>query len=102
MKKVLSFVLLLCIGVFVYFLYFKEKSNIYNLLDNVEGEFYIEEYSVFGTHFMIKACYDEKLDLDLELILKNKKEDIKLKSKFYIEGDKTCFTVSEKNNDEQN
>lgn len=99
MKKVLSFVLLLCIGVFVYFLYFKEKSNIYNLLDNVEGEFYIEEYSVFGTHFMIKGCYDEKLDLDLELILKNKKEDIKLKSKFYIEGDKTCFTVSEKNND---
>lgn len=99
MKKIFYFMFLMCIGAFVYFIYFKEEKKIYNLLDNVEGEFYIEEYSVFGTHLNIKGCYDDKLDLNSSLILKNDEDEIELKSKFYAEGNRTCFTVSEKNND---
>ena len=82
MKKIFYFMFSMCIGAFVYFIYFKEEKNIYNLLDNVEGEFYIEEYSVFGTHLNIKGCYDDKLDLNSSLILKNDEDEIELKSKF--------------------
>ena len=99
MKKIFYFMFSMCIGAFVYFIYFKEEKNIYNLLDNVEGEFYIEEYSVFGTHLNIKGCYDDKLDLNSSLILKNDEDEIELKSKFYADGNRTCFKESEKNND---
>lgn len=99
MKKIFVFILILIVGVFCYYK-FIYLNDIKVLLKEIEEEqFYIEEYSIFGTHLNISGCIDQTLDEELTLVLKNKKEEINVNSVFYSEEDKTCFYISDKNND---
>ena len=99
MKKFLVFLLLVGMGVFCYYKYFYNKDSINKVLDDLEDEtFYVEKYSIFGTHLNIKACTNKKLNGELSLVLKNKKEELNLDSNF-TNQDKTCFYTSEKNNE---
>ena len=100
MKKVILFIIILIIGIFAFFFY---KSNVKedkltDILDDINEEFLLENISIFGTHLNIKGCIDKKID-SLELILKNKEEEIVLDSKIDIKDNETCFYISDNNND---
>lgn len=99
MKKKLIFLLLLIIGVFCYykFIYLNDLKRVVELTE--EDTFYIEKYTVFGTHLNISGCIDKTLNGELSLILKNTKEEIVIDSFFEKEDDRTCFILSEKNNE---
>ena len=98
MRKFLFVVVLILFGVFLYCKNNYENENFIKLLKATEEDyFYIDRYTIFGTHLNISACIDKKLDKP-QLILKNNKEEILINSVFTTE-DKTCFKTSYKNND---
>lgn len=100
MKKMLFFIFLIVLLVFGYYYFIYDKDNFNKILkETEETEFYIEHYSIFGTHLSIEGCIDEEISADLELVLKNNDEEIILDSSFYNESGKTCFYISEDNND---
>ena len=98
MKKIFIFILLLTVGVFCYYK-FIYLNDIKRILEITEDEnFYIEQYSIFGTHLNIRGCIDKKIDNKLSLILKNKKQEIVIDGTFQSKDNKTCFILSDKNN----
>ena len=100
MKKVILFIIVLIIGIFAFFFYKNnvEEDKVTDILDNVNEEFLVKNISIFGTHLNIKGCINQKLD-SLELVLKNKDEEIKLDSKIENNENETCFYTSDNNND---
>ncbi len=99
MKKKLTFLLLLIIFGFCYY-YFIYLNDLKRVVEITEEEsFYVDKYTVFGTHLNISACIDKKLEGNLTLMLKNTKEEIIIDSNFSIEENKTCFYLSDKNNE---
>lgn len=98
MKKFLFFIFIIILVVFGYYFYI--QNNVKFLLKDVQKEeFLINNYSIFGTHFNIEGCIDKVIANDLSLILKNKEEEIILDSDFITKDNKTCFYISEKNNE---
>ena len=100
MKKLFTVLLLILLLIFSYIFFTYNNLKYYEeILNSVEdGEFNINNYSIFGTHLNIDGCINKKLD-NPNLILKNKKEEIILKSNFYEDSDSTCFYISKNNND---
>lgn len=100
MKKIFSILLLILLLVFSYIFFTYRNLKYYEkILNDVDDiEFNINNYSIFGTHLNIDGCINKKLD-NPNLILKNKKEEISLKSKFYEDNGSTCFYISKNNND---
>ena len=100
MKKVFGviFVVLFVIAIIaIYKLFFgKDVKNVLELTE--EENFYLEDVRIFGNHMNISGCTDNILDGDLSLVLKNDTEEILIDSKF-TNGDKTCFYLSDKNNE---
>lgn len=99
MKKKFILFLLLIIGVFCYYKFFY-LNDLKRVVEQTEDDyFYVEKYTVFGTHLNISGCIDEVLEGELSLILKNTKEEIVIDGSFEKEDDKTCFVLSDKNNE---
>jgi len=97
MKKVLIIILLVIVIILGYT--YISNNNLMKLLKDVEKEeFYIDKYSIFGTHFNINGCIDKDIKEDLSLVLKNKNKEININSTFNKESGKTCFYLSDKNN----
>ena len=103
MKKLIYIIFIILLGIFsyVFFTYnnFKYYEEILNEVDILE--FNINNYSIFGTHLNIDGCINKKLN-NPTLILKNKSQEITLKSIFYEENENTCFYISENNNNSIN
>ena len=98
MRKLILFIIIISLGIFAYFKFFNSQ-NIDVVLDNLEDEYFnVERYTIFGTHFNIQGCMDKKLDGLLELVLKNKDEELKVDTLF-MKDTKTCFKLSDKNNE---
>lgn len=99
MKKKLIFLLLLIISGFCYyyFIYLNELKRVVEITE--EESFYVDKYNVFGTHLNISACIDKKLEGNISLVLKNTKEEILIDNELNIEEHKTCFILSDKNNE---
>jgi len=99
MKKKLIFLLLLiiCGFCYYYFIYLNDLKRVVEITQ--EESFYIDKYTVFGTHLNISACIDKKLEGNISLVLKNTKEEILVDSEFNIEDNKTCLFLSDKNNE---
>lgn len=96
MKKLLMFVLLILLAVFLYlFLNFKDDYKV--ILNDIDLEFDINDYSIFGQFMHINACNSSKnLDLNvLELVLKNDKEEINIPSEFYYDDKGVCFNLTD-------
>lgn len=105
MKKVIG-IMISCLLVafsYIYFNYDKEDIKYYEeILSIVEQqEVNINNYSIFGNHLNIEGCVNDILE-NASLVLKNKDEEIILNSIFYINGESTCFYISENNNDSIN
>ena len=99
MKKFLTFVLILIISGFCYYK-FIYLNDIKRVVEQTEDEiFNIEKYTIFGTHLNIKGCIEKTIENNLEIVLKNTKEEIVIDSKFTKEENKTCFILSDKNNE---
>lgn len=99
MKKKLVFILLLIICGFCYY-YFIYLNDLKRVVETTEEEsFYIDKYTVFGTHLNINACIDKKLEGNISLVLKNTKEEILVDHELNIEDNNTCFYLSDKNNE---
>lgn len=99
MKKKITFLLLLIIGGFCYY-YFIYLNDLKRVVEITEEEsFYVDKYTVFGTHLNINACIDKKLEGNISLVLKNVKEEIIVDYELNIEEDKTCIYLSDKNNE---
>ena len=93
------FIFAILVGVFIYN-YFSREDYANKILNNVENEeFYVKEYSIFGTSFSISGCIDTIVDGKLSLILKNNDKEINVDSKFLKDESTTCFYTSEKNNE---
>ena len=62
MKKIFIFITLIILGILCYykFIYLKDIKRL--LEETEERQFYIEKYSIFGTHFNIRGCIDEILE----------------------------------------
>lgn len=100
MKKFVLFVFIIAFVIFGYYYFMNEQNYLKQILKEVEKEaFYIDNYSIFGTHLNIEGCINKIIDSDLKLILKNKEEEIELNSNFDIKQNKTCFYLSKKNNE---
>ena len=99
MKKIFIFIL---ISVIIGSCYYKfiYLNDIKRVVEQTEDKtFNIEKYTIFGTHFNISGCIDKTIENDLELVLKNTKEEIVIDSNFTNKDNKTCFTSSDKNNE---
>ena len=97
MKKFLIFILILILCSFCYYK-FIYLNDIKRVIESTEtGNFYIEKYSIFGTHLNIRGCINNKIDNKLLLVLKNTKEEIIIDSIFESVNNKTCFNLSNKN-----
>lgn len=99
MKNRFKFILIIIITLFCYykFIYMNDIKRVVEKIEN--DSFNIESYSVFGTHLNISACINKNLEGNLNLILKNSKEEIIIDSNFENEKNKTCFYISDKNNE---
>ena len=93
------FFLILIISCFCYYK-FIYLNDIKRVVEQTEDEmFNIEKYTIFGTHFNISGCIDKIIENDLSLVLKNTKEEIFIDSNFTKGENKTCFILSDKNNE---
>lgn len=99
MKKKIIFLLLLiiCGFCYYYFIYLNDLKRVVEITE--EESFYLDKYTVFGTHLNINTCIDKKLEGNISLVLKNVKEEIIIDSELNIEEDKTCIYLSDKNNE---
>ena len=98
MKKLFIFIIVI-LGIYGYYKFIYNKDNVNSILKNTENEaFYVEKYTIFGTHLNIRACMNNILDGDLSLVLKNNNNEINIKSKFTVD-DTTCFILSDNNNE---
>lgn len=99
MKKKLIFILILIVSGFCYyyFIYLKDLKRVVEITE--QESFYVDKFTVFGTHLNITACIDKKLEGNISLVLKNIEEEIILDSELVIEEEKTCFYLSDKNNE---
>ena len=99
MKKKLIFILLLiiCGFCYYYFIYLNDLKRVVEITE--EESFYVDKYTVFGTHLNISACIDKKLEGNISLVLKNVEEEILVDHELNIEENKTCFYLSDKNNE---
>lgn len=89
MKKFLFFIVLILIGVFVYFKFFKLDKNIYTLLDDINDYAIVDKYYIYGTHLNISGSIDLSNYSDIKLVLKSLDNelsyDLNYKSgKFYV------------------
>ena len=87
MKKFLFFIVLILIGVFVYFKF--NKKDIYTLLDSVDDYAIVDKYYIYGTHMNISGSIDLDNYSDIKLVLKSLDNelyyDLNYKSgKFYV------------------
>ena len=99
MKKIFIFIIVILGIIYGYYKFIYSRDNINNILKNTENEsFYVERYTIFGTHLNISACMDNILDGDLSLVLKNNNDEINIKSEFTVD-DNTCFILSDNNNE---
>ena len=100
MKKIFTILLLILLGIFSYIFFTYQNLKYYEeILISVENiDVNINNYSIFGTHLNMDGCINKKLN-NPSLILKNKTEEIILKSNFYEDSDSTCFYISKNNND---
>ena len=100
MKKLIYLIFIILLGIFSYiFFTYKNLKYYEEILNEVDIlEFNINNYSIFGTHLNIDGCINKKLN-NPTLVLKNKEEEITLKSIFYEDNKNTCFYISENNND---
>lgn len=97
MKKVFT-IIFLCLFIFIgYYVY--DEYSLKKILNNVEDTFVIEDYRIFGTHFNISGCIDKIIDSKFSLVLKNNNKEINIDSIFYNKENKTCFYLSDKNNE---
>lgn len=99
MKKKLMFILLLiiCGFCYYYFIYLNDLKRVVEITE--EESFYVDKYTVFGTRLNISACMDKKLEGNISLVLKNVEEEILVDHELNIEDNKTCFYLSDKNNE---
>lgn len=99
MKKKLIFILVLiiCGFCYYYFIYLNDLKRVVEITE--EESFYVDKYTVFGTHLNISACIDKKLEGNISLVLKNVEEEILVDHELNIEENKTCFYLSDKNNE---
>ena len=99
MKKKLIFILVLiiCGFCYYYFIYLNDLKRVVEITE--EESFYVDKYTVFGTHLNISACIDKKLEGNISLVLKNVEEEILVDYELNIEENKTCFYLSDKNNE---
>ena len=99
MKKKLIFILVLiiCGFCYYYFIYLNDLKRVVEITE--EESFYVDKYTVFGTHLNISACVDKKLEGNISLVLKNVEEEILVDHELNIEENKTCFYLSDKNNE---
>lgn len=71
MKKFLFFIVLILIGVFVYFKFFKLDKNIYTLLDDINDYAIVDKYYIYGTHMNISGSIDLDNYSDIKLVFKS-------------------------------
>ena len=101
MRKVIAFLILIILCVFVYYKFIYINDNLKEVLKLTEDEtFYIDNYTIFGNHFNISGCIDKRLN-NPNLVLKNSKQEINIES-IFTSDDNTCFKISENNNDSIN
>ena len=99
MKKAFGFIVVIVLIIFTYYLFLNNSFLLKKVLKNTQKDtFYVDKYTIFGTHLNISGCIDKKLDGDLSLILKNTKEEIPVDSNFSTTNN-TCFILSDKNNE---
>ena len=89
MKKFLFFIVLILIGVFIYFKFFKLDKNIYTLLEGVNDYAIVDKYYIYGTHMNISGSIDLDNYSDIKLVFKSLDNelsyDLNYKSgKFYV------------------
>ena len=99
MKNKIIFILLLiiCGYCYYYFIYLNDLKRVVEITE--EESFYVDKYTVFGTHLNISTCIDKRLEGNISLVLKNVKEEILVDHELNIKEDKTCFYLSDKNNE---
>lgn len=88
-KKFLIFIVLILVGVFVYFNFFNFNKNIYTLLDGVNDYAIVDKYYIYGTHMNISGSIDLDNYSDIKLVFKSLDNelsyDLNYKSgKFYV------------------
>lgn len=71
MKKFLFFIVLILIGVFVYFKFFTLDKNIYTLLDDINDYAIVDKYYIYGTHMNISGSIDLDNYSDIKLVFKS-------------------------------
>ena len=100
MKKVMYFIMSIIISIFTFFFYngVIKKTQEFILLDNINGEFILDNYSIFGTHLNLSGYIDEIVD-DVKLVLKNKDKEILLNSYYEVKDNKTYIFTSKDIND---
>ena len=69
MKKILLFIFLISIGIFIYFNF--KKNDIYTLLDDVNDYAIVDRYYIYGTHMNISGSIDLSNYSDIKLVFKS-------------------------------
>lgn len=98
MKKFVCCIFIILLLIFTYF-FISNENDVVKILSDVDEEFSVDNYFIFGTHFSLSGCIDKSLDDNLQLVLKNKVKEIKIDSKFEYSNNKTCFYLSKNNNE---
>lgn len=98
MKKFVCCIFIILLLIFTYF-FISNENDVVKILSDVDEEFSVDNYFIFGTHFSLSGCIDKSLDDDLQLVLKNKVKEIKIDSEFEYSNNKTCFYLSKNNNE---
>ena len=98
MKKFVCFIFIILVLIFTYF-FLSNENDVVQILSDVDEEFNVDNYFIFGTHFSLSGCIDKNLSDKLQLVLKNKNKEIKVDSNFKHSDSKTCFYLSENNNE---
>ena len=101
MKKffLVSFIVVIVIIMFSFYKIIFNKGVKTVLEETEEENFYLDDVRIFGNHMNIRGCIDTVLEGDLSLLLKNDDQEITIDSKFESESGKTCFKLSDKNNE---
>lgn len=87
MKKFLFFIVLILIGVFIYFKFYKKE--IYTLLNDVNDYAIVDKYYIYGTHMNISGSIDLDNYTDIKLVFKSLNNELSYdlnysKGRFYV------------------